>query len=148
MKKSVNESSRLTRNLDNKGVSSYLFEEAMKSDASAAPGFVAAFSQSSVGDTSPNVLGTWCDSTGDPCDFEHSTCGGTTEDCHGHGPEYQKLDLGVSSCYEIGTRVYDAAKALYVGVLYRSMWKSANNYRMTSIARRQRWLIPASGSTT
>jgi hypothetical protein len=69
-------------------------------------------------------------------------------DCHGHGPEYQKLDLGVSSCYEIGTRVYDAAKALYVGVLYRSMWKSANNYRMTSIARRQRWLIPASDSTT
>jgi neutral ceramidase len=86
----------------------------MKTDASAAPGFVAAFSQSSVGDTSPNVLGTWCDSTGLQCDFEHSTCGGTTQDCHGHGPEYQKLDLGVASCYEIGTRVYSGAKALYV----------------------------------
>jgi neutral ceramidase len=88
----------------------------MKSDASAAPGFVAAFSQSSVGDTSPNVLGTWCDSTGEQCTFEQSTCGGTTEDCHGHGPEYQKLDLGVASCYEIGRRVYAGAKSLYVSI--------------------------------
>lgn len=42
---------------DNKGVTSYLFEEAMKIDTTAAPGFVAAFSQSSVGDATPNVLG-------------------------------------------------------------------------------------------
>jgi neutral ceramidase len=107
---------------DNKGVSSYLFEEAMKSDQSAAPGFVAAFSQSSVGDTSPNVLGTWCDTTGEQCDFEHSTCGGTTEDCHGHGPEYQKLDLGVASCYEIGRRVYAGAKTLYVNISESSLF--------------------------
>lgn len=30
------------------------------------------------------------------------------------GPKFQALDLGVSSCYEIGTRVYTSAKALYV----------------------------------
>ena len=89
----------------------------MKNDAGAAPGFVAAFSQSSVGDTSPNTLGTWCDDTGEQCTFEQSTCGGTTTECHGHGPEYQKLDLGVSSCFEIGRRVYDAAKDLYVRTL-------------------------------
>ncbi|KAE8441917.1 hypothetical protein EG329_004175 [Mollisiaceae sp. DMI_Dod_QoI] len=98
----------------NKGVSSYLFEQAMKGDSSAAPGFVAAFSQSSVGDTSPNVLGAWCDDgSGQMCTLEHSTCSGTSEACHGRGPAFQKLDLGVSSCYEIGRRVYAGAKALY-----------------------------------
>ncbi|KAG9228218.1 neutral/alkaline nonlysosomal ceramidase-like protein [Amylocarpus encephaloides] len=100
--------------VDNKGVSSYLFEKAMLNDASAAPGFVAAFSQSSVGDTSPNVLGAWCDDgTGTMCTLENSTCGGTSQACHGRGPAFQKVDLGVSSCYEIGKRVYNAAKALY-----------------------------------
>lgn len=58
----------------------------MKTDASAAPGFVAAFSQSSVGDTSPNVLGAWCDDgSGQMCTLEHSTCNGTSEACHGRG---------------------------------------------------------------
>jgi neutral ceramidase len=89
----------------------------MKTDSSAASGFVAAFSQSSVGDTSPNVLGAWCDDgSGEMCTLEQSTCSGTTENCHGRGPEFQKLDLGVSSCYEIGTRVYNAAKSLYVSL--------------------------------
>ncbi|RDL31399.1 Uncharacterized protein BP5553_09608 [Venustampulla echinocandica] len=93
---------------------SYLFEKAMASDASAAPGFVAAFSQSSVGDTTPNVLGAWCDDgSGQMCTLENSTCGGKSQACHGRGPEFQKVDLGVSSCYEIGRRVYAAAKTLY-----------------------------------
>lgn len=105
---------------DNKGVTSYLFEQAMASDTTAASGFVAAFSQSSVGDTTPNVLGAWCDDgSGEQCNYETSTCGattstkGTSENCHGRGPEFQKLDLGVSSCYEIGRRVYSVAKSLY-----------------------------------
>ncbi|EPE24469.1 hypothetical protein GLAREA_08321 [Glarea lozoyensis ATCC 20868] len=99
---------------DNKGVSSYLFEKAMLSDTSAAPGFVAAFSQSSVGDTTPNVLGAWCDDgSGKQCTLDKSTCNGTSQACHGRGPAFQKVDLGVSSCYEIGTRVYKAAKTLY-----------------------------------
>lgn len=99
---------------DNKGLSSYLFEQAMKNDSTAAPGFVAAFSQSSVGDTTPNVLGAWCDDgSGEMCTLENSTCAGTSENCHGRGPEFQMLDLGVSSCYEIGRRVYAASKALY-----------------------------------
>lgn len=105
---------------DNKGLTSYLFESAMASDSTAASGFVAAFSQSSVGDTTPNVLGAWCDDgSGEMCSLESSTCGetnttkGTSENCHGRGPEFQKLDLGVSSCYEIGRRVYSVAKTLY-----------------------------------
>lgn len=77
---------------DNKGLSSYLFEEAMKSDGTAAPGFVAAFSQSSVGDTTPNVLGAWCDDgSGQQCTFEKSTCGGKSEACHGRGNHQQGL---------------------------------------------------------
>ncbi|KAH8667503.1 Neutral/alkaline nonlysosomal ceramidase [Tricladium varicosporioides] len=99
---------------DNKGVSSYLFEKAMNTSSTAAPGFVAAFSQSSVGDTTPNVLGAYCDDgSGTMCTLENSTCGGTSQACHGRGPMFQKVDLGVSSCYEIGRRVYAAAKTLY-----------------------------------
>ncbi|KAH7317703.1 neutral/alkaline nonlysosomal ceramidase-like protein [Rhexocercosporidium sp. MPI-PUGE-AT-0058] len=99
---------------DNKGLSSYLFEKAALTDPKAAPGFVAAFSQSSVGDTTPNVLGAWCDDgTGTQCTFEKSTCGGTSQACHGRGPAFDKLDLGISSCYEIGRRVFAGAKSLY-----------------------------------
>jgi neutral ceramidase len=71
---------------DNKGVTSYLFEQAALTDPTAAPGFVAGFSQANVGDTSPNILGAWCDDgSGQMCTFENSTCGGQTETCHGRG---------------------------------------------------------------
>jgi neutral ceramidase len=101
---------------DNKGVAAYLLEKAMESDSSAAPGFVAGFSQASVGDTTPNVLGAWCDDgSGQMCSLENSTCAdGKSQSCHGRGPEFQKLDLGVSSCYEIGRRQFAGAKSVYV----------------------------------
>ena len=103
---------------DNKGVAEYLFEQAAASDPTAADGFVAGFSQAHVGDTSPNVLGAWCDDgSGQMCTFEASTCSGSTENCHGRGPLFYKLDLGVSSCYEIGTRQYAGAQSLYVSIL-------------------------------
>lgn len=100
---------------DNKGVSAWLFEKAMANDSTAAPGFVAGFSQANVGDTTPNTLGAWCDDgSGQMCTYENSTCKGTSENCHGRGPAFTALDLGVSSCFEIGTIVYNKAKALYV----------------------------------
>jgi neutral ceramidase len=103
---------------DNKGVAAYLFEQSAASDPTAAPGFVAGFSQANVGDTTPNVLGAWCDDgSGKMCTFETSTCNGTSQACHGRGPLFQKLDLGVSSCFEIGKKQYAGAKALYVSVL-------------------------------
>lgn len=51
-----------------------------------------------VGDTSPNTLGAFCESPGEPwdgqpCEFEHSTCGNTTEDCHGRGPGFTISDF-------------------------------------------------------
>lgn len=91
---------------DNKGVAAYLVEEALKSQN---PDFVAGFSQSNVGDTSPNVLGAFCEATGLPCKFDDSTCDGRTQGCHGRGPYYQVLDQGTKSCYEIGKRQADAA---------------------------------------
>lgn len=54
---------------DNKGVAAYLFERAAKGDDRFADGFIAGFSQSSVGDTSPNTLGPFCEDTGLDCKF-------------------------------------------------------------------------------
>ncbi|KAI1132803.1 Neutral/alkaline nonlysosomal ceramidase [Nemania abortiva] len=100
---------------DNKGVAELMFEKAMEGEDSAADGFVAGFSQANVGDTTPNVLGAWCDDgSGQMCSFENSTCAdGKSQACHGRGPEFTKLDLGVSSCYEIGRRQYDGARSVY-----------------------------------
>jgi hypothetical protein len=77
---------------DNKGVSSYLFEQASLTDPTAAPGFVAGFSQANVGDTTPNILGAWCDNgSGEMCTFENSTCDGVSETCHGRGLSHSNL---------------------------------------------------------
>ncbi|KAI9151725.1 Neutral ceramidase 3 [Paramyrothecium foliicola] len=100
---------------DNKGVAAWLLERQLANDNSAVPGFVAGFSQASVGDTSPNTLGAWCDDgSGQQCSLENSTCAdGKSQSCHGRGPEFRALDLGIKSCYEIGRRQYTAAKQAY-----------------------------------
>ncbi|OOF97049.1 hypothetical protein ASPCADRAFT_128757 [Aspergillus carbonarius ITEM 5010] len=99
---------------DNKGVAAWLFERSVQSDQRFADDFVAGFSQSNVGDTSPNVLGAWCeDGTGQECKYSDSTCGGKTEDCHGRGPFFREKDNGAKSCFEIGRLQYAAAKELY-----------------------------------
>ncbi|KAI1500768.1 Neutral/alkaline nonlysosomal ceramidase [Biscogniauxia marginata] len=100
---------------DNKGVAAYLFEKSAIADETAAEGFVAGFSQASVGDTSPNVLGAWCeDGTGQMCSFENSTCSdGKTQKCHARGPLFRANDEGSSSCFEIGRRQFEPARELY-----------------------------------
>ena len=99
---------------DNKGVASYLFERSAEGDSDFADDFVAGFSQSNVGDTSPNILGAWCeDGSGEKCKFEDSTCGGETGDCHGRGPHFREKDEGAKSCFEIGKRQYAAARELF-----------------------------------
>ncbi|ROT36563.1 neutral ceramidase [Sodiomyces alkalinus F11] len=100
---------------DNKGAAAYLFEKAMEGDDSAASGFVAGFAQANHADTTPKVLGAWCDDgSGQQCRLENSTCDdGRSQACRGRGPEFRKLDLGVSSAYEIGRRQYAGAKLIY-----------------------------------
>ncbi|ETS82114.1 hypothetical protein PFICI_07116 [Pestalotiopsis fici W106-1] len=100
---------------DNKGVAASLFEQSVKAGHNAAENFVAGFSQASVGDTSPNVLGAWCeDGTGQMCSFENSTCSdGKTQKCHARGPFFRANDEGTSSCYEIGRRQFESARKLY-----------------------------------
>ncbi|KAB5566631.1 Neutral/alkaline nonlysosomal ceramidase [Coniochaeta sp. 2T2.1] len=100
---------------DNKGLAAYLFEQSVKGSGTVADGFVAGFSQANVGDTTPNVLGAYCDDgSGQMCSLEQSTCAdGKSQSCHGRGPEFQKLDLGVSSCFEIGRRQFAGAKSIY-----------------------------------
>lgn len=101
---------------DNKGVAAWLLEEAMRTEAGAAEGFVAGFSQASVGDTTPNILGAYCDDgSHQPCSLQNSTCAdGKSQKCHGRGPEFAALDLGVKSCHEIGRRQFVGAQNIYV----------------------------------
>jgi neutral ceramidase len=100
---------------DNKGVAADIFEKSISGDDNAAEGFVAGFSQASVGDTSPNVLGAWCeDGTGQECSFRNSTCSdGKSQYCHARGPFFRVKDNGASSCYEIGKRQFEPARRLY-----------------------------------
>lgn len=99
---------------DNKGVAADLLEKHLRKLESADDYFVAGFSQANVGDTSPNILGAYCeDGSGEQCNFEDSTCNGRNEPCHGRGPFFRQKDQGASSCYEIGRRQYVAAKSLY-----------------------------------
>jgi len=98
---------------DNKGVAAYLLEQDMEASTTAAPGFVAGFSQANVGDTTPNIEGAYCeDGSNQQCRLNDSTCGGKSQDCHGRGPYYGLNDGGHKSCYEIGKRQYQGAKNL------------------------------------
>lgn len=102
---------------DNKGVAEWLFERSVESDDEFTDDFVAGFSQSNVGDTSPNVKGAWCeDGSGEKCRYTDSTCDGKTEPCHGRGPFFREKDNGAKSCFEIGRRQYAAAKQLYENI--------------------------------
>lgn len=102
---------------DNKGVAAHLLEQDMIANAettNAAQGFVAGFSQSNVGDTTPNVQGAYCeDGSNQQCRLNDSTCSGRSQDCHGRGPFYGLNDGGAKSCYEIGKRQADGAMSIY-----------------------------------
>lgn len=55
---------------DNKGVAAWLFERSIANDTRFASNFVSGFSQANVGDTSPNVLGAFCeDGSNQKCSF-------------------------------------------------------------------------------
>lgn len=63
-------------------------------------------------------LGAFCESPGQPwdgqpCSFDHSTCGNKTQDCHGRGPGFQTSDF--ASNLIIAQKQVDGAKALMEG---------------------------------
>jgi neutral ceramidase len=115
---------------DNKGVAAVLLEEAMAAEDSAADGFVAGFSQSNVGDTSPNVMGAYCeDGTGQQCRLNDSTCAnGKSQDCHGRGPYFGLNDGGAKSCYEIGKRQADGARSIFDSASFTSISGSVRSF--------------------
>lgn len=78
-------------NGDSKGVAAHLMEAWAAvggSGTGTAHGFISAFAQASVGDTSPNTLGAFCNDTGLPCDLATSTCNGRNAQCMGRGPAW------------------------------------------------------------
>ncbi|KJZ76153.1 hypothetical protein HIM_04609 [Hirsutella minnesotensis 3608] len=90
---------------DNKGLAAWMTEEQLKNSSQAAPGFIAAYSQANLADASPNTGGAWCeDGSGKPCSLKSAACpDGKATSCHGRGPRFRAMDLGVSSCEEIAS---------------------------------------------
>lgn len=69
---------------------------------------------------STHRLGAFCESPGKDydglaCDFNHSTCGGTVEDCHGRGPGFRISDF--ESNRLIGLAQFNGAKTIMEGSL-------------------------------
>ncbi|CAK5273430.1 unnamed protein product [Mycena citricolor] len=103
---------------DNKGMAAYLYESRI--NPTAMPGnqsFIAGFAQANVGDTSPNTLGAFCESPGQPydgmpCQANSSTCGGTVQDCHGRGPGFRLDSYGFASNTMIAQVQADAAQRI------------------------------------
>ncbi|KAL2045226.1 hypothetical protein N7G274_002309 [Stereocaulon virgatum] len=119
---------------DNKGVAAYLLEKAVRGSEGARDDFVAGFSQANVGDTSPNVLGAYCeDGSGEKCNFQDSTCGGTSQACHGRGPIFRVKDQGASSCFEIGNRQFAGAKILYDRMVNGAIGKTIRGRAVRSL---------------
>ena len=115
---------------DNKGYAMDMFEKQVKGLDNVADGFVAGFSQANVGDTTPRILGAWCeDGTNVHCTFERSLCSGVAENCYGRGPNFTVKDNGATDCATIGTRQYQAARSLW------DNWASQNTPISGSLTR-------------
>lgn len=99
---------------DNKGLAADLFERQVRGRSGETDDFVAGFSQSNMGDASPNVLGAYCQDTGEPCDWKTSSCSdGGPGFCRSRGPHFLKNDSGASSCFEIARLQADGAMSVY-----------------------------------
>jgi hypothetical protein len=71
-------------------------------------------------DVPPQSLGAFCQSPGKDydgmaCEFNHSTCGGTAQDCHGRGPGFRISDF--ESNRIIGEAQFQGAQTIMKGSL-------------------------------
>ncbi|OAA77231.1 neutral ceramidase precursor [Akanthomyces lecanii RCEF 1005] len=99
---------------DNKGLAADLFERQVRGGSGETDDFVAGFSQANMGDASPNVLGAYCEDTGEPCDWKTSSCSdGRPGSCRSRGPFFLKNDRGASSCFEIARLQAEGAMSVY-----------------------------------
>ncbi|PFH62637.1 hypothetical protein XA68_12711 [Ophiocordyceps unilateralis] len=91
---------------DNKGLAAWMLEQKMRRSSLFTQDFIGAFGQANLADVSPNTEGAWCeDGSGQQCNITDSSCpDGKVTKCHGRGPKFRALDLGVSSCHEIARR--------------------------------------------
>ncbi|XP_054154941.1 uncharacterized protein LOC128953485 [Oppia nitens] len=95
---------------DNKGYASLLFEADYNPGNLPGKGpFVAIFSQSNEGDSSPNTAGPRCIDTGLPFDYITSTCNGQNDKCIAFGPGKDMFD----STSIIANKQYQKAKELF-----------------------------------
>uniref|UniRef100_A0A8C1SG51 Neutral ceramidase n=1 Tax=Cyprinus carpio TaxID=7962 RepID=A0A8C1SG51_CYPCA len=106
---SMNNTNRMVSS-DNLGYASYAFEQ--EKNIGFLPGegpFVAGFSSSNLGDSSPNIRGPVCVNTGEKCDYLNSSCpiGGVT--CIAFGPGEDMFE----STRIIGENMSKKAKELY-----------------------------------
>lgn len=115
---------------DNKGYAAYLFEKKINGGLAGRGNFVAAFSQTSEGDISPNTRGAMCDD-GTQCDAMHSTCGGFCQGCNSVGPGKDEFE----STKIIGEIQMNKAMDLYKGsnrvlkgdIQYMHVWVDMEN---------------------
>uniref|UniRef100_A0A672Q112 Neutral ceramidase n=1 Tax=Sinocyclocheilus grahami TaxID=75366 RepID=A0A672Q112_SINGR len=107
---SMNNTNRMVSS-DNLGYASYAFEQ--EKNIGFLPGegpFVAGFSSSNLGDSSPNILGPVCVNTGEKCDYLNSSCPiGGKKECLAFGPGEDMFE----STRMIGENMYKKAKELY-----------------------------------
>uniref|UniRef100_A0A671RKI3 Neutral ceramidase n=1 Tax=Sinocyclocheilus anshuiensis TaxID=1608454 RepID=A0A671RKI3_9TELE len=104
---SMNNTNRMVSS-DNLGYASYGFEQ--EKNIGFLPGegpFVAGFSSSNLGDSSPNILGPVCVNTGEKCDYLNSSCPiGGKKECLAFGPGEDMFE----STRMIGENMYKKAK--------------------------------------
>uniref|UniRef100_A0A9R1SLT6 Neutral ceramidase n=2 Tax=Cyprinus carpio TaxID=7962 RepID=A0A9R1SLT6_CYPCA len=107
---SMNNTNRMVSS-DNLGYASYAFEQ--EKNIGFLPGegpFVAGFSSSNLGDSSPNIRGPVCVNTGEKCDYLNSSCPiGGKKACIAFGPGEDMFE----STRIIGENMSKKAKELY-----------------------------------
>lgn len=107
---SMNYTNRMVSS-DNLGYASYAFEQDKNIGFRPGEGpFVAGFSSSNLGDSSPNIRGPVCLNTGEKCDYLNSSCPiGGKKACIAFGPGEDMFE----STRIIGENMYKKAKELY-----------------------------------